>query len=130
LANVKVLATIQKRSRMGAFAGIASWVAAILDPVYERYHDRELRAELRQKIEKLKVTGDLVKIITILDDSELRQRDFLGFRKAMEEYRELSAEDEELKHKMAKPESFGRETGQEVAAILSGCLGTIIILAF
>jgi len=130
LGNIKVLATIQKRSRMGAFPGIAGWVTEILEPVYERFHDRELRADLRKKMDKLKTTGDIVKIITILDDNDLKQRDFIGFKAAMEEYRELVVEDDELKRKMEKPETFGRDTGQEVAAIVSGLLGAIIILAF
>lgn len=130
LANIKIMATIQKRSRMQPFPGIAAWIADILEPVYERFHDRELRESLRQRVAKLKVTGDLVKIVTLLDDPELKQRDFLEFKKAMEEHRELSGEDAELKHKMDKPETFGRETGQEVAAIVSGLLAAIIILTF
>jgi len=130
LANIKILATIQKRSRMGAFPGIASWIADILAPVYERYHDRELRAAMKERIDKLKVTGDIIKIITLLDDNEVKQRDFIGFKKAMEEYRDLNVENDELKLKMDKPETFGRETGQEVAAIISGMLAGTIILAF
>lgn len=130
LANVKILATIQKRSQMQPFPGIAAWIASSLEPVYERFHDRELRTVLRERIEKLKVTGDLVKMITLLDDNELRQRDFLGFKKAMEEYRALTKENEELKRKMEKPETFGRDTGQEVAAIVSGILAAVVILTF
>lgn len=130
LGNIKTLATIQKRSRMDNFPGIASWVADILKPVYERYHDRELRVTLKKKIDKLKKTGDLPKIVTLLDDNDLKQRDFLNFKKAMDEYRDLMVENEELKHKMDKPETFGRETGQEVAAIVSGFLAGVVILAF
>ncbi|MCB9990813.1 MAG: serine/threonine protein kinase [Rhodospirillales bacterium] len=130
LANLKVLATIQKRSRMGSFPGIAAWVADILDPVYERLHDRQLREMLRNKIAKLQPGGDLVKIITLLDNNEMRQRDFVNFKKAMDEYADLREEDAELKHKLEKPETFGRETGQEVAAVVSGLLAGVFILAF
>lgn len=128
LANIKILATIQKRSHLGAFPGVAAWVADSLDPVYECFHDRDLRTFLREKVDKLKKTGDLVKIVTLLDDNELRQRDFLAFRQAMEDYRAMGGEDDELRQKLEKPESFGRETGQEVAAIVSGFLAGIFIL--
>ena len=130
LGNLKTVATIQKRSRMDKFPGIAHWVADILPPVYERYHDRELRAELRKRVDKLKKTGDLTKIIMLLDDNDMKQNDFLSFKKAMDEYRDITAEHDELKQKMEKPEVFGKETGQEVAAIVSGFLAGIIILIF
>ena len=51
LANVKIVATIQKRSRMEKFPALAHWIAEILDPVYERYHDRALRADLKKRID-------------------------------------------------------------------------------
>ncbi|PJB71098.1 MAG: hypothetical protein CO093_06050 [Alphaproteobacteria bacterium CG_4_9_14_3_um_filter_47_13] len=130
LGNIKVLATIQKRSRLEPFPGIASWIAEILEPVYERYHDRELRVDIRKRIEKLKKTGDLTKIMTVLDDSEERRRDFYGFRAAMEEYRDLGIENTELVHRLGKPEIYSKETGQEVAAVVSGFLAAIVILVF
>ena len=130
LGNIKVVATIQKRSRMDKFPGIGNWIADIVDPVYERYHDRELRKDLQKELEKHAKKGDLVKIITILDNNDLKQQDFINFSKAMKEYRDLGEEDDELKHKMEKPELFGKETGQDVAAIVSGFLAGIVILTF
>jgi hypothetical protein len=130
LGNVKTLATIQKRSRMGKFPGIGSWVSEIIAPVLERYHDRDLRVSLKKKIEKAGKDGDLVRIVSILDDNDLKQTDFVKFRKAMKEYAELCDENEEIKYKMENPETFGTETGQDVAAIVSGFLSGLIILAF
>ncbi len=130
LGNIKTLATIQKRSRMEMFPGIAGWIVDILEPVYEHYHDRELQVSIRKKIEKMKEEGDLVKMITLLDKNDIKQRDFLNFRKAMEEYRALGEENLELRKKMENPEIFGKETGQEIAAIVSGVLAGIIILSF
>lgn len=130
MANVKVLATIQKRSRMDKLPGLAKWVADILEPVYERLHDRELRVKIKDKIDKISQGGDIVKIVTILDHNETWQKDFTAFRKAMDEYAELEQENAELEHKMKKPETFGKDTGREVAAIISGMLSGVIILAF
>ncbi len=130
LGNLKVMATIQKRSRLEPFPGLAQWAADILGPVYERYHDRELRENLRKKMDKLTAAGDLGKMVTVLDNPDVRQRDFLNFKKAMQEYRELNEEDADLKRKLENPETFGRETGQEVAAIISGLLAGTVILAF
>jgi hypothetical protein len=130
LANIKTVATIQKRSRMEAFPGITGWIADILDPVYERFHDRELREKLAEKVSKLKETGDISKIIALVDNVETIQQDITEFRKAMREYHDLREEHTTLERKMSKTESYGRDTGREVAAIVSGVLAGILILAF
>lgn len=130
MANIKTLATIQKRSRMESFPGITAWIASILDPVYERFHDRETREKIARKIEKLKDTGDISKIAALLDNIETVQQDFSDFRKAMREYNDLREEAGALDRKMNKTETYGRDTGREVAAIFSGVLAGILMLAF
>ena len=126
--NLKVLASIQQRARMGAFPGIARWIVGCLDPVYERYHDRELRVKLKEKIEKITEAGDLAKIAGLLENQETRQQDFLNFRKAMREYIDMRKEQIELEDKLANPDVFARDVGQEYAAIASAVVAGIIIL--
>ena len=131
LGNLKTLATIQKRSRMEMFPGITRWLASSIDPVvYERYHDRELRVKLRNEVEKIKETGDIMRMASVFDDSEVLQRDFLNFKIAMKEYSDLRDEYVKLESKMASPEVFGKEVGREIAAIASGILAAVVILAF
>lgn len=130
MGNIKTLATIQKRSRMDSFPGITRWIAEIIDPVYERFHDREQRDKMRKKMEKLKEAGDISKIVSLFDNVETVQQDFNEFRKAMREYSELREEHAVLEHKMNKTDTYGRDTGREVAAIVSGVLAGILILAF
>lgn len=129
-ANVMVLATIQKRSKMEMFPGLTRWVAEMLDPVYERYHDRDLRKQVKDKIEKLKDSGDLTKIAFILDAGTVAQQDFEAFRYAMKEYQDLRKEYEKLEEKVKNPGSFGMGVGREIAAIASGVIAGIFILAF
>jgi hypothetical protein len=130
LGNVKILATIQKRSHMESFPGIAGWAADMLDPVYERFHDRELRRKLKDKVAKAKEAGDLSKIVAMVDNPDMIQKDMQEFRKAMQEYADLREEHNTREHKMRRPETYGRDTGSEVAAIVSGVLAGILILGF
>lgn len=130
LGNLKVLATIQKRSRMEMFPGITRWLSAIMEPVYERYHDQDMRKKMRDSVEKLKETGDIMKMAALFDDSETSQRDFLNFKIAMKEYADLRDEHAKLEGKMENPAVFGNEIGREVAAIVSGILAAVIILVF
>ncbi len=128
LGNMRVAATIQRRARIEAFPGISGWLADIMEPIYERYHDRELRDRLRKKVEGLREQGDLVKIAMMFEDQELLQKDFNEFRQATLEYDELRREAKLLESKLEHPEKFGAEAGQEVAAIVSGVFSALFIL--
>lgn len=130
LGELKVLATIQKRSRLGNFPGITRWIAGNLGPVYERFHDRMLREAVQKKVEKLKETGDLVKITTIFDNHQTYEMDNLEFRRAMRRYYDLEGEGKRLQNKLSgdKIKKYGQETGQQVAAVFSGVLAAMIIL--
>jgi len=130
LGNLKVLATIQKRSQMEMFPGITKWLVSIIDPVLERYHDRDLRERMVKSVEKLKDSGDIMKMATIFDSGEVMQRDAVNFKISMKEHTDLQREYETLEKKMDTPAVFSREVGREIAAIVSGILAAIIILAF
>lgn len=128
LANIKVVAAIQKRSKLGSFPGISSWIVDILKPAIARFHDRELRTSLKEKIEKMAKAGDLNKIAGLLDNSAMRQEDWNNFKLAMREYADLRQELADVTRKLEDPRGFSREIGQEYAAIASSIVAGIIIL--
>ncbi|MCB9989631.1 MAG: hypothetical protein H6868_09935 [Rhodospirillales bacterium] len=130
LGNILCLASIQKRERLGAFPGIGGWVLDLMPALLERYHDRHLRDYIQKKIEKLAKAGDIVKIAGILDNEEAKTGDFSSFRQAMREYDDLRKETAKINHKLKRPESFGKKTGQELAAVFSAFLAGIVILTF
>lgn len=129
IGNIKTLATIQKRSRMEPFPGIGGWIADILEPVYERYHDRHLREKLKKNVHKAAKAGDISKIVTVIDNNEVRKKDFAGFKRAMNDYINLTEEKNELEHKLKNPHIFEQETGRDIAAIFTGLLAGILIFA-
>lgn len=128
LGNIKVLATIQQRAKMEGFPGICGWIAGILDSYYERIHDRYLRQKLKDRIAKLSDVGDIGKMIALVDNAEMKQKDFLEFRQAMIDYNKLRNEALELDDKLAQPDSFVKEVGREYAAIISALVGGLIII--
>ncbi len=129
LAEMKTLATIQKRSQMERFPGIAGWIIDNLEPVYERFHDRELRVSLKKKAERLKDSGDLAKIVMLFDNPEVYQEDNHNFRRAMRKHHELEEEVFKIEGQLRDESTLGRDTGRQVAALVAGVLAAIIILA-
>lgn len=128
MGELKTLATIQKRSRMQPFPGIAGWIADNLEPAYERFHDRELRKSLKQKVDKLVPGGDLAKIAALFDNPKVYEEDRREFRRAMHEYLTLERETKTLSLKLEHDPRFGQETGRQVAAFVSGLVSAIIIV--
>lgn len=129
LAEAKTLATIQKRSQMEKFPGIAKWMVENLGPVYERFHDRELREKTKKTAEKLVEVGELAKIVFLFDDPAVYQNDNVEFRRAMRRYHDLEQETIEIERALRDEATLGRETGHQVAAIVAGILAGIVIMA-
>ena len=128
LGNLKCLATIQKRSKMPAFPNIAKAINKRLPILYKRYHDKKVRDKLKENIAKYVKAGDLVKIAGLLDSPEVKEKDFRGFRDAMIEYAELKAENENLEKRLEDEVTFGRTTGKEFSALISGAIAAVIII--
>lgn len=130
LGNIKALATIQQRSRMERMPGICKWISEILEPVYARVHDRELRVKLKNKVTSLIETGDISKIAGLLTNPQTLSYDLEAFNSARMEYFELTQEQSALEKKMARPSLFGKGVGREVAALVSCVLSALAILFF
>ena len=130
VGNILVLATIHQMSRMKPCPGLSRWIYDIMEPVYGRYHDRELRDYFRGRMEKLKDTGEIVTIAALLDNRETITNDHANYRVAMQEFLDLRREYSSLEVKLENPDTFGKETGREIAAIVAGLLSGLIILTF
>lgn len=128
LAEAKTLATIQKRSQMERFPGIAKWMVENMEPVYERFHDRDLRVDTKKKAERLIESGDLAKIVTLFDDPTVYQNDNVEFRRSMRKYHDLEQETIDIDRALRDEATLGQETGRQIAAVVAGVLAGIIIM--
>jgi hypothetical protein len=102
----------------------------IMRPVYERFHDREYRLKIREKLDKEIKSGDLEKLYRIVDDPDNIQHDTKNFKDAMREYRELEKERITLEHTLTQPEKVGTERGMEVAVLVSLAMSILFILGY
>jgi len=128
LGNIKCLATIQKRSGLPEFPHITKAFSKRLPVLYKRYHDKAVRETLKDKVDKFVKAGDLVKIVNLLDSSDLQKKDFRGFKEAMVEYAGLKAEYESLETRLENEDTFGRGMGRQVAAMISGGVAVLVII--
>lgn len=128
LGQLRTLATIQKRSRLGNFSAIAHWVSGNLGPVYERFHDHKRVELLKKQVDKLKQNGDLTKIALLFDDPKLYESDIDSFYQAMAEYKRLESEEQLIETKSKSKKGYGNRAGSQVSSVISVILSLIIIL--
>ena len=83
---------------------------------------------MKESIEKYVKSGDLIKMAGLLDSPEVQERDLRGFREAMAEYAELRLEKTRLERELENEGVFGRATGREFSALISGALAMLIII--
>lgn len=128
LGTLKCFATIQRRYDVEDLPGLTKSLAMMLPAVYKRYHDRNVREKLQKSVEEFAELGDLQKMAALLDNPDLINKDFVAFRKAMNEFGEIEREREALEKALGDKASFGIQTGKEWAVIVSCVLSAIVIL--
>ncbi len=128
LAQLQILATIQKKSKLTDLPALSAWFLKNLTPVYERFHDRERRALLIKNAKKMADTGDLDKLWALFGEGSSYQMDYGAFKNAMSEYQKLEKEKEKIETKLKDRKNYGQRTGRQVASFIAVILSAVIIL--
>ena len=128
LAQIKVLATIQKRLDLPAYPAIAAWVVHNLEPVYAHFHDSKKLEAIKKKVKNLAREGDLKNIAFLFDNPALYENDLHDFFAAVKQYQSYVDEQERIKNALKKGSGYGQSTGRQIASVISMGLSLIIML--
>jgi hypothetical protein len=128
LGTLQCLASIQRYYKIPPLKHLSQWMADFVEPVFGRFHDRDVRRDLRKKINDLRDKGDLGKMLAVLDNAELLRSDLMNFRRAMREYRALVQERDALHTRMKDTRYYGRREGRETSVVVAGFIATILIV--
>lgn len=127
LAELQTLATIQKRTRSTPVPALAKWFASQGTVLLGRIHDRDEHKKIMANMADVAKTGDLTKLLALVDDPRMKMADLSGFQRAMREYHVLREEKKTLQRELETNQHFGRGMGRAVAAGLSAVIAFIII---
>jgi len=128
LGTLQCLAAIQRYYKMPPMRNLTQWMADFIEPVFDRFHDRDVRRELRKKVAEVRDRGDLAKLLSILDNAELLRVDLVNFRNAMRQYRALVQERDDLGIRARDIKFYGRREGRETSVIVAGFIATLLIV--
>lgn len=127
IAMLTILSDVQARTGVDGLTHLASWVQAMLDPVFRRFHNRKTQELVRKQADGAAHNGRLTELLKVVDDPESLRRDRLEFEAAQIEYREADAEMEKVRHTIADRNSIVETSGRQVAAIVSSLLSTVLV---
>lgn len=128
MGTIRTLAIIQKKAKLSNFPHIFNWLEKISEPLYGRFHDRELQKKIRHKIADAKSKGNIAEFATYLGDPGVLEKDYNNFMHAQREYEAFYREKEHLKAQINSNHRFGYATGQDIAALCSTVLSGLAIL--
>ena len=103
-------------------------MAPMLHVVAKRYHDRRVQEKLREAIAEFQMSGNLVKVAALFENPDVQQKDFVSFKKAMLEYRNIEKERLNLETRLQDKEKFGIETGRYFSAVFSCMLAFVVVV--
>lgn len=127
IAMLTILSDVQGRTGVDGLTHLASWVMAMLDPVFRRFHNRQTQELVRKQADGAVHNGRLTELLKVVDDPESLRRDRLEFEAAQIAYREADAEMEKIRHTIADRNAIVESSGRQVAAIASSLLSTVLV---
>lgn len=128
LGTLQCLAAIQRYAKIPAVRHLSDWMADYIEPVFDRFHDRDVRRDLRKKVAEVRDKGDLPRLLSILDNADLLRNDLVNFRRAMRDYRQLVMEYNDLGTRAADMRVYGKREGREISVIVSGIIATLMLV--
>lgn len=126
----RTLASIQRRFNTGPVPAVGAWIISMIQPAIDRFNDRDLRAEIGRRMNKLNETGNLADILDLIDDNAQVQDDIQRFVLARREYAGLMNERRQIETQLRRRANFGRATGRQVAMVMSAMLGSLCIVGY
>jgi hypothetical protein len=128
-AILRIFANIQDRAKLKGLPHLTKALLLYISPLLERYHDRTKKEEIKKIAENIADNGNLSKLAALISDKKIKRSDKAEFIKALQEYKNIRQEYVELSNQLDNNKHFGYGTGYEIAAIISGLIAGIVILA-
>lgn len=129
LGVLRLLAEVQRKTGPGPrYPALGRWLAGLVKPVVETYHNRAYRAKLAAEIEKASDKGDLLELLFLADSIEARDQDTRGFQEARREHAALVRGIKWLEGGGLTSETHVRAKGQHAATIVSAVFSGLMIV--
>lgn len=129
LGVIKTLAAIQKKEKTGPMVAICDYLINKCDPVLKLIYNSDLRRAVKNKLEGQRGKGDLVALLSALNDEKMMTQDLRGFRAAKKEFQLLELRKQSIAGTSERKRKLGLYRGKQVAMVISAILASVGIIA-
>ena len=129
LALLTILSELQSRNGPESLPHLAAWLAPIAESAIRRFISKTLREAVQKQIKEAVTSGDLVKLLRLVDDSRRIDNDKRDFAAARMLYLNIQKEIAGLEVKLRNRDSVVLGAGKPMAASISSFLAIILICA-
>jgi hypothetical protein len=90
LDMIELLSALQRASGPVQAPRLTQWLATLIGPVLETYHNRETRRQIEESVSGLVPEGNLSRLLETVDDLTLKKADEEGFVRARAQFLQLT----------------------------------------
>jgi eukaryotic-like serine/threonine-protein kinase len=129
LAMLTLWQGIQKRSDHQKLVPLCEWLQKDAETAAQRFHSQGLKEDMVKSLNKEIKTGNLTKVVMLVDNAHQVKRDENEFSMAMNSYAACGQERDRIRKRLENDPHFGEDTGRHMATVISAILAGIIIAA-
>lgn len=127
LALLKLYGEMQYRHGPETLPALAAWLYPLVEPGIKRFLSKPYQEKVRRLAKEAVDKGDLAALLRVVDSPEHVEQDrqqFLGARKM---YEDIQQEITNIESRISNRDSFAREVGRPVAAIIASLLALSVL---
>lgn len=128
LGHLKLLSYVQNVSNPQPFPALAKWIGSQIEPVIKLYHHRATRKELASEVPGRVQTGILSDLLELLDDSEARLKDEVGYSQAITDFKSAQDEITEIKSGVDPNSDKADRAAQQASAVTSIVIMALVVI--
>ncbi|MBM3548495.1 MAG: hypothetical protein FJX54_16225 [Alphaproteobacteria bacterium] len=123
---LKIIALVQQVSKIEQAPDLTKLLAEMLKPVVDGFHNLKQRKKMHQDLEAAGKTGKSAEILALFNDIQVIDRDEKAYQSAQASYQKTATQISLLHIDASNAHHHAKEMGEQVAAIASGSIATLV----
>ena len=128
LALLNLYDGLQRRADVPSLVNLCEWLAKEADHVIQRFYNLNLKEQLQKDLAKEIKTGNLKRIVTLIDNPILLRKDEEDFKRATLLYKAIGTETVRMRTELDRNPTFGQGSGQHFAMVISAILSGVVVI--
>ena len=123
---LKIMALVQQVSKLEQAPDLTKVLAEMLQPVVESFNNLKQRKKMHADVEAAGKTGKTSELLALFNDMQVLDRDEKAYHAAQANYHRTASQISLLHIDAGNADHHAKEMGEQVAAIASGSIATLI----